>query len=149
MIVFGIAGKPVKKAPMHLMEACQITSAGLTGDYYGSLRSSLRSSRQVSVLSLPQWREALEEIGTDVPWWMRRASLCLTEHRFSAGDVGKVLTIGNTVRLLITGECDPCKRMDDVFPGLQKALRPSWRGGVTCRVVRPGMLRVGDACSLA
>jgi len=39
--------------------------------------------------------------------------------------------------------------MDRQYRGLRKALRPEWRAGVACRVLRGGTLRVGDFISLA
>ena len=35
--------------------------------------------------------------------------------------------------LEVTGETDPCERMEEIQPGLFQALAPGWRGGVTCR----------------
>jgi MOSC domain-containing protein YiiM len=45
----------------------------------------------------------------------------------------------------VTGETDPCPRMDDAAPGLKDAMIPDWRGGVTCRVIESGHLSVGNA----
>jgi MOSC domain-containing protein YiiM len=35
--------------------------------------------------------------------------------------------------------------MEAAHRGLRRALTPEWRGGVTCRVLKGGMIRVGDA----
>lgn len=45
--------------------------------------------------------------------------------------------------LEITVPCHPCKRMDDIRPGLRAELRG--RRGMLCRVVRGGWIRAGDA----
>ena len=55
--------------------------------------------------------------------------------------------IGDLV-LEITGETDPCSRMDEARQGLRLALTPEWRGGVCCRVVTGGDIAVGDAVRL-
>lgn len=145
MYLYGIAIKPVKRGPMYLMESGRILAEGLEGNYYSALRNILRSSRQVTAMSLQQWGNAIEEIGNiDLHWSSRRANLCIRGHDFGPDDVGKELLIGGSAVLEITGETDPCKRMDEVFPGLQAALRPSWRGGVTCRVLHSGGISLGD-----
>ena len=45
--------------------------------------------------------------------------------------------------LEITGETDPCARMEQVHKGLFQALARHWRGGVTCRVLKGGELLKG------
>ena len=46
--------------------------------------------------------------------------------------------------LEVTGECDPCSRMEEIAPGLKAVLLPHWRGGVTTIVIESGPIRVGD-----
>ncbi len=43
----------------------------------------------------------------------------------------------------ITKECTPCRRLDEVRPGLMREL--SGQRGMYARVVRPGTVRPGDA----
>lgn len=151
MILYGIATKPEKRGPMRPVEQGLITSVGLEGNYYSSLHNFAQSKRQITVISLDQWREAtIEELNASIPWFMRRANLCVAGHHFGPNDVGKTLFVGSCVRLEVTGETDPCKRMDEIFPGLQAALTPSWRGGVCCRVIEGGLIHTGnrvDLCS--
>jgi MOSC domain-containing protein YiiM len=95
------------------------------------------------VLARESWDAALGAAGAPLPWTARRANL-LIEGIDLAGCAGAELLIGGTVRLQVTGETDPCARMDAVRPGLRSALAPAWRGGVTCRVVADGDIAVGD-----
>lgn len=148
MVLHGIAMKPVKKGPMVPALSGFITSTGLDGNYYGALRNFAQSHRQVTVISLEQWNEALSELNADIPWFMRRANLCVTGHNFGPDDVGKLLAIGQSAILEITGETNPCKRMEEILPGLKAALTPSWRAGVTCRVREVGPIRAEDAVTL-
>jgi hypothetical protein len=34
--------------------------------------------------------------------------------------------------------------MDEQQPGLTAALTPEWRGGISCDVVKPGDIKIGD-----
>lgn len=55
---------------------------------------------------------------------------------------GDRLQVGEAV-LEITRPCTPCGRMDEIRPGLQKALRG--QRGMLARVLQGGWIRRGDA----
>jgi len=142
--VLGIARRAVKRGPMLPLERAEVSlAAGVVGDARG--RPGLR---QVTVLSAGAWLEACAIAGADLPWLARRANLLVDglDLRFGAG---AVLHLGDEVELLVTGELDPCKRMDAAAPGLRLALADDWRGGVTCRVQRGGWLTVGAPARVA
>ena len=104
--------------------------------------------RQVTVLTAEGWRQACEELGRQLPWTTRRANVLLAGVTIDAAwATGAHLRIGDAL-LLITGETAPCARMDEQAAGLRAALGRGWLGGVTCRVVRAGTVRVGDRATL-
>jgi MOSC domain-containing protein YiiM len=106
----------------------------------------LPGKRQVTVLSEEAFNEACAELGAALPWTIRRANLLISGVNLE-NSKGKSLKIGDVV-LEITGETDPCYRMDEQFEGLKDALHPNWRGGVTCRVVSEGNINLGDEVNL-
>ena len=79
-------------------------------------------------------------------WTLRRANLLIKELRLPRVS-GAVLRIG-AVRLEVTAQTYPCRRMTDVHPGLMKALAKDWRGGVSCRVITGGTVRIGDIAAV-
>lgn len=128
---------------METIEQATVTvEAGVAGDYAGVRRGTSSGRRQVTVLAIEGWRAACRDLGVELPWRLRRANL-LIERLHLAEGAGGQLEIGS-VRLEITGETDPCERMDAQHPGLMTALAPAWRGGVTCRVLAAGTIRLGD-----
>lgn len=138
----GIARRERKRARMETLERAEVsTETGVAGDWRGR-----PGPRQVTVLSAAAWRDACRELSADLPWILRRANL-LVEGIDLPHSTGAIIGIG-PVRLLVTGEIDPCSRMDEQHPGLTDALRPGWRGGVSCTVLAGGAVAVGDPVTL-
>jgi MOSC domain-containing protein YiiM len=138
----GIARRDEKRAPMETLERADISTAtGVADDFRGK-----PGRRQVTVISAAAWKDACRELGRDIPWTTRRANL-LVEGIDLQDTVGAVLEVG-PVRLLITGEVDPCSRMDEQYAGLTAALKPEWRGGASCTVLQGGTVAVGDAVTM-
>lgn len=61
--------------------------------------------------------------------------------------VGTRLRLGDAVLLELTGECEPCERMDEIMPGLQAELQQ--QRGMLARVLAGGAVRPGDRIVLA
>jgi MOSC domain-containing protein YiiM len=76
-----------------------------------------------------------------LPWVTRRANLFV--EGIAPPHEGGQLRIGDLV-LEVTQETQPCHLMEAAHRGLKRALTPEWRGGVCCRVLKGGMIRVGD-----
>ena len=140
--VLGIASRTQKRAAMELLDSVEITlEKGVGDDFRGK-----PGKRQVTVLTREGWRAACAEAGVELPWTERRANL-LIEGLDLNQSAGQILKIGD-VQLLITGETDPCERMEEAQPGLFSAMAKAWRGGVCCRVIRPGRITVGEQVEL-
>ncbi len=138
----GIAWREGKRAPMRTPDrAAVLVESGVAADSRGR-----PGSRQVTVLTSAGWDAACAEVRAELPWHTRRANL-LVEGLDLAGTTGQRLRIGKLV-LQVTGELEPCSRMDEAHHGLRQALAPDWRGGVTCRVLEGGEIAVGDSVIL-
>jgi len=140
--VVAIARKEKSRAPMEELDAAFVTTeAGVEGDYRGN-----PDDRQVTVVTRESWQAACAEMGKEIPWTTRRANILIEGLRVE-GKLGKTIRIGD-LALQITGETDPCSRMEEQVAGLRQALTPDWRGGVTCRVASSGRIAVGDGVDL-
>ncbi|MEX0976829.1 MAG: MOSC domain-containing protein [Woeseia sp.] len=134
----GIARRDQKRAPMQTLESAVISlDTGVADDFRGR-----PGERQVTVVSATAWRAVCVELQRDVAWTTRRANL-LVDGLELPQQAGAELRIG-PVRLRITGELEPCSRMDEQCPGLTESLKTDWRGGVTCSVLHGGCVSVGD-----
>ncbi|NKF51855.1 MOSC domain-containing protein [Shewanella sp. WXL01] len=140
----GIAYKDKKRGPMHELDSVKVTlESGVANDIFGR-----PGKRQVTLLSSAQWQQACSEIAQDLNWLTRRANLLVDGYQFSAADVGKTVHIGAQLQLEITGETDPCAKMEQAVAGLEAALTPEWRGGVTAKVVNAGEISINDTVSI-
>lgn len=140
--LLGIAVRPQETETMCLLECGEITpESGLAGD-----KRSRPGRRQVTLMSLVDWQQACAELGMELEWTTRRANLLVDDLPLYAS-TGAVIQIGD-VRLEVSGETDPCAKMESRCKGLFQALKPQWRGGVTCKVIQGGNFCVGDSVVL-
>ncbi len=136
-ILLGIARAPALRAALVEIEEAEVEgSAGISCDARGR-----KSGRQVTVLFREGWESACRDLGVSLPWVTRRANL-LVEGIATPREGGQ-LRIGDLV-LEVTQETQPCHLMEAAHRGLKRALTPEWRGGVCCRVLKGGKIRVGD-----
>jgi MOSC domain-containing protein YiiM len=141
--LIGIARKNRPHAPMDVLDHVEIgLETGVHGDYRGAIRPGKSNRRQVTILMAEDWMATIADLGRPVSWEQRRANL-LVEGVTLPREEGARLRIGGAT-LEITGECDPCRRMDAVADGLQSSLRPNWRGGRIARVIEGGAIALGD-----
>lgn len=141
----AIAYKTAKRGVMKPTFCANVTvERGVENDIFGR-----PGKRQVTIMSQQQWQLACDQINVDLDWLTRRANLLISGYQFNAKDVGKIISIGTDLQLQITGETDPCKKMEMAHPGLEQALLPDWRGGVTCRVIQAGLIQPDDLVTIA
>lgn len=140
-----IGVRPAHRVPVQVREQVEARAgAGLLGDRYGG-----SGRRQVTLIQA----EHLEVLGSLLgagptgvvdPARLRRNLvvrginlLALRQARFRIG----------TVLLEGTGSCDPCSRMEqELGPGGFNAMRG--HGGITARVLEPGIIARGDLVRL-
>lgn len=123
--------------------------------------------RQVAILSKERWEEATAGLGAGksgeesheeshgesnaaglaVHPKDRRANLFVSGVDLEETR-GWTLTVGEH-RMFIAGETKPCAFMDDIYDGLQDALRPRWGGGAYAQVLDSGTISVGDRVTLS
>ena len=148
----AIVLRPQRNAPAVFADSVEaLVGRGLQGDRSVLSRSAAAggSARQVTLLQaehlplLAAWtgREHLDAT------LLRRnlviAGINLLGARSPFADQPLDLHIGDTALLRITGPCDPCSRMEAALGhGGYSAMRG--HGGLTARVLRGGVLRVGD-----
>jgi MOSC domain-containing protein YiiM len=139
MQLLDIAFRPKSRAKMQTKTGSMISKvAGVEDDFRGK-----PGKRQVTVLSLEQWKLVCDDVGTTLPWTVRRANLLIDGVSFDSSMVGQQIKIGQLI-LLITRETDPCPRMDAQHQGLTQALTSDWRGGVCCQVIADGRIKIKD-----
>ncbi|REJ74401.1 MAG: MOSC domain-containing protein [Planctomycetota bacterium] len=136
---------PEPRGEMRVVEsAAARVGNGLEGDHHAE--SAKPSKRQVTLIQAEHLPAVAGLCGLDEvrPEQLRRNVvvarinlLALKDRRFR---VGEALLEG-------TGPCVPCSRMEEnLGPGGYNAMRG--HGGITARVVEPGVIRIGDAVRL-
>ena len=140
----GIARHARPKAAIEVIEHALVTvDGGITGDFRGAVKPGGRGRRQVTLMERRDWDAAMADLDRDIPWQERRVNL-LVDGLDLPQSPGAQLRIGADVLVSVTGECDPCSRMETIAAGLKAALTPDWRGGVTAKVISGGEIAVGD-----
>ena len=141
--LIGIVRAAEHMAPLETLEQASITvAAGIQGDCRG-----ITPDRQVSILFREGWEDACRDAGADLPWQTRRANLYV-EGLEPVREPGGRISVGEVV-LEVFEETRPCAAMEAAFAGLRAAMRPEWRGGVLCRVIKGGEIRQGDLVAYA
>lgn len=141
--ILGIATREKTRAIMDEHTSAPITFENGVGQ---DSRGKKRNKRQVTILTNENWHSTCKELGSEIPWTTRRANI-LIEGIELKDKTGCQLKIGTAI-VEITGELEPCNRMDEQFEGLTKILSSDWRGGVTCKLIQEGEIHLNDEVEL-
>jgi len=136
-VLRGIAVRPTDGEAMREITSCRII-AGRGID----LENRRPGKREVTLLSAQAWQVVCQDLGTQLPWYTRRANFLIDGIDLAAA-VGRTLHMG-PARIRIHGETRPCGIMDQQFAGLREAMIPDMRGGVIGEVLDGGDVRIGD-----
>jgi len=144
----GIARHARSRGPIELLDAVSVTVAGgVQGDFRGAVKPGGKGRRQISLITAEGWAAAMADLKLHadqiLPWYERRANLLVSGLHLPREE-GYVIAVGKSLRIMVTQECDPCSRMEELAAGLKGALMPDWRGGLLGRVLTDGTIAVGD-----
>lgn len=127
-----VAGQ--SRQPMQpLQQAQAVSDFGIQGDR----KASRGSARQVLFMDSETLQEFRLQPG-DV-----RENVTTSGLDLSAVQTGNVLFVGAEATFEVTGLCDPCRRMDDIRPGLREEL--AGRRGLLTTVINGGQIHPGDS----
>jgi len=112
---------------------------GIEGDARGKIKDA-----QITLISKLSWDAAMADLQPteDVSWAARRANIFVDGIDLNES-TGARVTIGE-VELEVMSETEPCDTMDKAYQGLKDALMPDWRAGCRTRVLKGGVINVGD-----
>ena len=134
-----------RRAPVaSVVQVEAIAGFGLAGDHYASKSNG---KRQVTLIQAEHLEAVVKILGKPEVRadWVRRNLLVSGINLYAIRD--RKFRIG-TVLLEGSGPCEPCSRMEEVLgAGGYNAMRG--HGGIVCRILEGGMMRVGDSVTAA
>ena len=137
--VTWIGVRPARRVkPVSVDEVRAEVGSGLEGDHY---RGKGVGKRQVTLINAEHMAAIASMVGTEVrPAQLRRNVVLQGINLLALKD--RTFRVGEAV-LQTTGLCHPCSRMEEnLGPGGYNAVRG--HGGITARVIRDGLIRIGD-----
>jgi MOSC domain-containing protein YiiM len=132
--------RPERRAPVQAVaEAILEPGRGLLGDRW---RGATTGARQVTLIAGEHLAAIASFLGREaVPPDLLRRNLVIHGVNLLALK-GRRFRLGGAL-LECSGECHPCSRMEEVLgPGGYNAVRG--HGGITARVLEPGLIRLED-----
>ena len=132
-----------REAPIPVSEVVAEVGSGLAGDHYAGKQVG---KRQVTLINEEHLAAIASVLGRKEvsPTLLRRNLVVKGLNLLALKDT--TFWVGDAV-LEFTGQCHPCSRMEEnLGAGGYNAVRG--HGGITARVVRAGVIRVGDPVRL-
>lgn len=143
--VVWIGIRPERRMPLREVEQVLAKEeAGLEGDHFAG---KAQSKRQVTLISAEHIQAVASMLHRDRidPGLLRRNIVVRGINLLALK--GKQFQIGETI-LEMSGLCHPCSRMEkNLGTGGYNAMRG--HGGITARIIKGGIIRVGDLVGLA
>jgi MOSC domain-containing protein YiiM len=117
------------------------TNFGIEGDY----RSGKYQTGQITLVEAEIMDTVSSELGYDIPAGASRRQIMVMGITMNEL-IGQNLRIGH-VLVRVEDKCSPCNNMEKrIGPGAKDAMND--RGGIRCRVIEGGELRIGDKVSV-
>ena len=144
-----IGVRPARDLAMLAADVAEVTlGRGLIGDRYGKVapKSGVNSGkRELSLIAAEAISTLARRLGVPDAYdlYPKTRRNLVVEGIALNTLIGKRFFVGN-VELEGTGECEPCVRMNLAF-GPSGFAAMQGLGGLTARVIQPGILRLGDA----
>jgi MOSC domain-containing protein YiiM len=138
--VLWIGIRPQTRKPIQVLTETFANIGGLLDDRYN--KGNAESKRQVTLIQHEHLQAAASFLGKEYidPALVRR-NIVVKGINLNALK-GKQFKIGEAI-LEMTGFCFPCSRMEEnLGKGGYNAMRG--HGGITCRVIQEGAIKVGD-----
>ncbi|WP_293369104.1 MOSC domain-containing protein [Nevskia sp.] len=132
--------RPARREALQSVESALVEiGGGLVGDHY---TGPVDAKRMVSMIQAEHLAAVAGILGlAAITSFMTRRNLLISGLNLLALK-GRSFSIGDAL-FAFTGPCAPCSRMDEnLGPGGFQAMRG--HGGIITRVLKPGIIRVGD-----
>jgi MOSC domain-containing protein YiiM len=113
-------------------EAEFITGLGISGDSH----AGKSESRQILLMDTET--QQIFGINPDVT----RENVTTKDLNLSNLRQGDLLVLGDSVRIEVTGDCEPCKNLDLQKPGLSEAIKG--QRGILAKVIDSGFVKVNS-----
>jgi MOSC domain-containing protein YiiM len=142
--VIWISIRPEKEKPVQVLKETIAQIGGLLNDH--SNKGNGESKRQVTVIQSEHLQAAASFLGKEEidPSLVRR-NIVVKGINLNAL-AGRQFSIGDAI-LEMSGYCPPCHRMEEnLGKGGYNAMRG--HGGITCRVLKEGKIKIGDKVSV-
>lgn len=139
-VVESISVRPERvQLPKSVEQVAAIEGKGLDGDHY----KANNGTRQVTLIQSEDLVTVASFLGRDrIDPLLTRRNIVIREFNLNSLK-GKSFQLGEAI-LEYTGECHPCSRMEqNLGKGGYHAMRG--RGGITARVLKTGLIKIGDS----